>query len=777
MYHARWRSLLVAHYAHPNQEAPKALLLMLGWDWRMQELQPGNLEVIGPYRLLGQLGAGGMGQVFLGLSAGGRLVAVKVIRAELAADPEFRARFRRELAAARKVSGLFTAGVVDADVDGPVPWLATAYVAGPSLAQAVTDYGPLPAASVLALAAGLAESLTAIHAAGVVHRDLKPSNVLLAEDGPRVIDFGISHAAEATSLTRADLVIGSPGFMSPEQAEGGDVGPPSDVFSLGAVLVFAATGKGPFGAGSTAALVYRVVHGPANLDGVPGEVRLLAERCLAKDPGERPTAGDLLAEVGGGQLAAGWLPASLAAALGRYASPRPPDDAAVAGPSSSGAAGDQPADAGDWPSTVTTAGAGRTPTREGSPAKMDGPVARPARRDRRRLAWMAAVAIVIAVSASAAVVIATGGGSRPPAAVAGVHPPRSAPARWQFTGRLAVGHSNARLAQLADGRVLAISGATASGTLTSTAEIYDPGTGQWTQAGTLNDARVAFGQPSVLPDGDVLVAGGTNVNVVDYATAELYNPATNRWTFTGSLNTSRRYDVQVELANGEVLVATGSHGPPTCTRYLSSAELYDPATGQWTYTGSTLVPRESATAIRLADGRVLLAGGYNGGGSACTDTDPVDTEIYDPATGQWSFAGNLPHGWLGGVMVLLPDHRVLMVDGWQHGSGNFAEAVIFNPATNRWSEAARPIFPRSGAAATLLPDRNVLVSQGGQSRSEIYDPVTNAWSLAAATLDENNGGQTFLLPNGKVLLVGGDTRAGPSITAELYTPALSQTPR
>jgi hypothetical protein len=150
--------------------------------------------------------------------------------------------------------------------------------------------------------------------------------------------------------------------------------------------------------------------------------------------------------------------------------------------------------------------------------------------------------------------------------------------------------------------------------------------------------------------------------------------------------------VQVELASGEVLVATGSHGPPTCTRYLSSAELYDPATGQWTYTGSTLVPRESASAIRLADGRVLLVGGYNGGGNACTDTDPVDTETYDPTTGQWSFAGNLPHGWLGGAMVLLPDHRVLLVDGNETGSGPFAEAVIFNPATNQWSEG-RPTDP------------------------------------------------------------------------------------
>jgi protein kinase-like protein/Kelch motif protein len=739
----------------------------------MRELQPADPEAIGPYRLLGQLGSGGMGQVFLGLSAGGRLVAVKVIRAELAADPEFRARFRREIAAARKVSGLFTAAVVDADVDGPVPWLATAYVVGPSLAQAVADHGPLPAASVLALAAGLAESLTAIHAAGVVHRDLKPSNVLLAEDGPRVIDFGISHAAEATSLTRTGLVMGSAGFMSPEQAEGGDVGPPSDVFSLGAVLVFAAKGEGPFGTGSTAALVYRVVHGAANLDGVPGEVRPLAERCLAKDPGERPTAGDLLAEAGGGQLAAGWLPASLAVVLGGYAPPRPPAEAAVAVPSSSGAIGGQRADAVSWPPTATTVTSGWTTAREAAPAKPGDPAAG-SRRENRRLAWMAAgVATIIAASAAAAIVMSSAGGSR--SRVAASHPAEPVSARWQFTGSLATGHSNARFVQLPHGGVLAISGATASGALAPTAEIYDPGTGHWTQAGTLNDARVAFGQPSVLPDGDVLVAGGTNVDVIDYATAELYNPATNRWTFTGSLNTARRYDVQVELANGEVLVATGSHGPPTCTRYLSSAELYNPATGQWTYTGSTLVPRESATAIRLADGRVLLAGGYNGGGSACTDTDPVDSEIYNPATGQWSFAANLPHGWLGGAMVLLPDHRVLMVDGWQHGSGDFAQAVIFNPATNQWSAAARPILSRSGADATLLPDGNVLVSQGGQLQSEIYDPATNTWSLAAAALAENNGGQTFPLPDGKVLLVGGDASTGPSTTAELYTPALRQT--
>ncbi len=272
----------------------------------MRELQPEDPQLIGPYRLRGRLGTGGMGRVYLGLSPGGRAAAVKVIRADLAQDPEFRTRFRREITVARKVSGLFTAPVIDADLDGPVPWLATAYVPGPSLADAVSARGPLPPHSVLALARGLAEGLSAIHAAGVVHRDLKPANVLLAEDGPRVIDFGISRAVEASALTHTGFVVGSPGFMSPEQAEGRLVGPPSDVFSLGAVLAFAASGQGPFGTGSTPALVYRVVHSLPNLDYLPAEVRPLIERCLAKDPAQRPTAAQLLA--GAAYPATGRLP-------------------------------------------------------------------------------------------------------------------------------------------------------------------------------------------------------------------------------------------------------------------------------------------------------------------------------------------------------------------------------------------------------------------------------------------------------------------------------------
>jgi serine/threonine protein kinase len=271
-------------------------------------LAPRDPGRIGPYRLVGRLGRGGMGHVYLGLSAGGRPVAVKVIRADLAADPEFRVRFAREVAAVRQVSGLFTALVVDADVESALPWLATAYVAGPSLAEAVTGDGPMAARPALALAAGLAESLSAIHAAGVVHCDLKPSNVLLSPDGPRVIDFGISRAAGTVSAAGVGWVTGSPGFMSPEQALGGEIGPPSDIFSLGAVLSFATTGRGPFGRGSRPEVAYRLVYGLPDLGEVPAGLRPLVERCLAKDPARRPTADEVLAAANHGQPAPGWLP-------------------------------------------------------------------------------------------------------------------------------------------------------------------------------------------------------------------------------------------------------------------------------------------------------------------------------------------------------------------------------------------------------------------------------------------------------------------------------------
>jgi eukaryotic-like serine/threonine-protein kinase len=282
----------------------------------IKDLRSSDPVSVGPYRLVGRLGAGGMGQVYLARSPGGRQVAIKVIKPELAEEREFRVRFAREVAAVRNVSGVFTAAVVDADPDGPEPWLATAYVAGPSLLES----GPLPEESVLALAAGLAEGLDAIHRAGLVHRDLKPSNVLLASDGPRVIDFGISRAREGSMLTQTKTVMGTAGYMSPEQARGSAVGPPSDVFSLGAVLTFAVTGEGPFGTGPVHAMIYRVVHEPPDLSGVPDGLRPLIEWCMAKSPEGRPTTGQLLGELGPrvSEFTGDWLPEAVSDTFSRY---------------------------------------------------------------------------------------------------------------------------------------------------------------------------------------------------------------------------------------------------------------------------------------------------------------------------------------------------------------------------------------------------------------------------------------------------------------------------
>jgi serine/threonine protein kinase len=271
---------------------------------------------VGPFKLLGVLGNGGFGRVYLGQAPDGQRAAVKVIKPDLAEDPEFRARFGREVSAARKVGGKFTARVVDADTDGEELWLATEYISGPTLREAVAVQGPLAESSVLALAAGLAEAPDAIHAAGLVHRDLKPDNVLLAYDGPRVIDFGIARVAGASTLTGTGVLMGTLAYMSPEQAIGQAVGPPSDVFSLASVLVFAATARGPYGDGTQAELLYRVAHQGPSLDGVPSQVRALVEPCMAPEPERRPTTRDLVEHLGGTRPSVGWLRTETTAAQG-----------------------------------------------------------------------------------------------------------------------------------------------------------------------------------------------------------------------------------------------------------------------------------------------------------------------------------------------------------------------------------------------------------------------------------------------------------------------------
>ncbi|MET9481786.1 serine/threonine-protein kinase [Streptomyces sp. NPDC006638] len=335
----------------------------------MQPLEAGE-ETIGPYTLLRRLGAGGMGRVYLARSAGGRTVAVKVVHPHYAADEQFRARFRREVASARLVgtgpgAHRWSAPVLDADPEAAVPWVATGYVAGPSLTQAVAGHGPLPGRSVDALGAGLAEALVAVHGLGLVHRDVKPSNVLLALDGPRLIDFGIARATDGTaSLTATGVSVGSPGYMAPEQIIGGSVTGAADVFSLGAVLAYAATGAGPFAGDSSAALLYKVVHGEPELGPMEGALRDLVAHCLAKDPAARPTPAEVARRLapGGAEraVAAGWLPGPLVEEVSRAAVAILDLDVVPRAAGSVPAAVEEPVATGPVPFTQASTGGGAT---------------------------------------------------------------------------------------------------------------------------------------------------------------------------------------------------------------------------------------------------------------------------------------------------------------------------------------------------------------------------------------------------------------------------------
>ncbi|MGW0613516.1 serine/threonine-protein kinase [Streptomyces sp. NPDC002788] len=358
----------------------------------MENLGPGDPQRIGAYRLLARLGAGGMGHVYLARSERGRTVAVKLVREELAAQEEFRERFRQEVRAARRVGGYWTAPVLDADTEAAVPWVATGYVAGPSLQQVVGhDHGALPERTVRILAAGLAHALKDIHAAGIVHRDLKPSNVLVTIDGPRVIDFGIARALETVTdggLTRTGALVGSPGFMAPEQVRGDRITPACDVFCLGSVLAYAATGNLPFGTANSGvhALMFRIAQEEPDLEGVPEGIADLVRDCLRKDPAARPTLDRVLERTGAddtvcdGRALDPWLPSALVAQLGRHAvrllDAEDPEGEGVG--ERAGAAGQQPAGSAERPGAQPADQPGAGPVTPSASSGSPGPVAPPA---------------------------------------------------------------------------------------------------------------------------------------------------------------------------------------------------------------------------------------------------------------------------------------------------------------------------------------------------------------------------------------------------------------
>ena len=305
---------------------------------RFPPLRPEDPKQVAAYALRARLGSGGMGSVYLAFSPGGYPLAIKVVRRAFADDPEFRRRFRREIAAALRVQSYYTAPVRDAAPDDEVPWYATEYIAGPSLEEAVSEHGPLPVFSVFRLLAGAAEGIAAVHAAGLVHRDLKPGNVLLAEDGPRVIDFGLAQADSYSRLTGTGVSVGTPAYMAPEQVRG-KVSEATDVFALGHLALFAATGHSAFSVANTDALFYRLLNEPPDLEGCPGELRAVIANCLAKDPADRPSVREVAAFAGAavssrmtGTAGGAWLPPPLAGSLGDYSASNAPSPGPLAEP-------------------------------------------------------------------------------------------------------------------------------------------------------------------------------------------------------------------------------------------------------------------------------------------------------------------------------------------------------------------------------------------------------------------------------------------------------------
>ncbi|MFE9650211.1 protein kinase [Streptomyces sp. NPDC006365] len=410
-----------------------------------QPLEDGDPRVVGGYRLVARLGSGGMGRVYLSHTPGGRTVAVKVIRPELAENAEFRKRFRAEVAAASRVHGLYTAPVVDSDTEDPMPWCATAYVPGPSLADAVRDHGALPVDTVLRLIAGVAEALQAVHREGIVHRDLKPSNVLLATDGPRVIDFGVARAVDATSVTQSGVALGTVAYMAPEQALGGEAGSSADVFALGQMAVFAATGGSAFGAGDPHAVLYRVVHEEPDLNRVPMEIRELVARCLRKPAAERPSVEDVIRSVQTIQTHRGdearftsgaWLPGELAAGIAARAEGADQARAGVTqgthasggfGPAGSGGFGPPAAYAADSPSHAAlpgpfVMGPGAAPgpyappswpqPQEPAAAQTSSVASGEAGRKARGLLLSAVAVVLVACGAAAALLLVPGDGDK-----------------------------------------------------------------------------------------------------------------------------------------------------------------------------------------------------------------------------------------------------------------------------------------------------------------------------------------------------------------------------
>jgi hypothetical protein len=666
----------------------------------MEGLQLGDPVSVGGYRLLGRLGAGGMGQVFLGVSPSGRRVAVKLIHPVHAGTEHFRERFAREIEAARRVGGFHTAPVVDADPHADPPWMVTAYIDGPSLEEAVGRYGPLPPERVRALGAGLAEGLAAIHAHGLIHRDLKPGNVIMAGDGPRIIDFGIARSVDATGLTATGAVVGTFAYMSPEQVRGDPVRHASDVFSLGCVLAFAATGRPPFGSDTAAAVMFRVVGQPPDLAGVADEgLRALIEACLAKSPGDRPAVPAVLAALTRS-------PATLA--------PRAPRHAAPAA---------DPSDIQTRTHAPLRAPVQTDPGRNGFPAPSTVPSsatpppgalhARPprGRPRRRRAALIAAAALVAVLAATIPVLLTANSPGRSAAGNLTLHVRRSLPSGLRV------------IAFSPGGKLLAFAGGPFDAKLDQPTYVWNIVTGK---LATLTDP--AAQAPTALafsPDGKLLADADGNGHVY------LWKLATGTLAATfASPKGDRNPDGVAFSPNGKLLAVAEDSG---------HTDVWDVATGRLI---KALNSSDGSVAVAFSPGgQLLAAAGVNALFLWHVATGQQYSAIYDPGSDGIS------------DVAFSPDTEILAsADSngraylWNVVTGNLV-ATLTAPGQNSENE-------NNVLSVAFSPDGMLVATAGPTGHAYLWNVATH--KLVGTFTDPASGAQVFgvaFSPDGKTLAI------------------------
>ena len=696
----------------------------------MDQLRPGDPGQVGPFRLLGRLGEGGMGRVFQGASPGGRKVAVKIVHPHYASDPEFRRRFAREVAAARQVGGFHTAAVVDADPDADPPWMATAYIPGPSLADAIAQRGPLDEAGVRELGAALAEGLAAIHACGIIHRDLKPGNVILADDGPRIIDFGIARGADATGLTASHAIIGSLRYMSPEQLNGQELTPQSDVFALGTILAYTATGHDPFAAPTVPAVINHILNDPPDLDPLTGDLRTIIADCLAKAPASRPTPTDLLARFTHPEshdpttiAAPGPVPAAVPV-------PAPEPVPAVVPPPEPPAAGsaepERPAaQVPSQDSTINVAVEARhqRPKPRTAPAAAAAPAGTPQRRRyTRRRTGLIAACTAAAVPLAAVAAFALDQHPTTTLSASGTHPGNSPSATHS---RPAISPSPARTPPATS--------PSATGLLTGF--LTDP-----RSDGVLS---VAFS-----PDGTTLATGDTR-------STYLWSLATRKVVATLRDPSGLSVDSVAFSPDGTVLATGDTDG---------STYLWSLATRKVTATLTGPGSNRYVTSVAFSPNGSTLAVGYYTGGVLADGTAVSN----DGSTYLWSLATRKVTATFTGPSELVVDSVAFSPDGTVLAVGeNDGSTYLWSLATRKVTASLTdPGSNRRQVSVAFSPDGTTLATGDVYYGSNYVYGSTYLWSLATrkitATLTDNGGGANSVAfsPDGATLAISDGSRDG-----------------